>query len=301
MQSSVLIEFRSLEVIDMANAAELTEQFATLRERVDGNIKFFWKVIAFGFVWLGAITYLLVQTKQAVDQLPLQISANLVRKAKREATSGRLQQAVTAIQTASAMLQSAQDQNLRPNPKFFERQVEELSSISQTPTLLSTANEFRFVLATYRSHLNPTPPIPKKQSEFKSPSDINLGTTYPIYGTVNLGKNTHLSASIPLEVALDGSVQKPKSQNIITVPSHSLEDNNVTVDGIILIGATQTLSGIEWENVIFVNMHIIYDSGSIKLKNVRFVNCTFDLPNNQDGKRLADYAALNQAEDFRIG
>lgn len=47
----------------MANAA----QFAALEERVSNHIKFFWVVVAFGFVWLGAITAFLVQINSTVS------------------------------------------------------------------------------------------------------------------------------------------------------------------------------------------------------------------------------------------
>ena len=56
-----------------------------LDERVTNHIKFFWVVVAFGFLWLGALTTLLIQTKSAVSgialsqaNVPAQIVASLL-------------------------------------------------------------------------------------------------------------------------------------------------------------------------------------------------------------------------------
>jgi hypothetical protein len=41
-------------------------------------------------------------------------------------------------------------------------------------------------------------------------------------------------------------------------------------------------------------MHISYKGGLLKLEGVRFVNCTFDLPPDPRGAKLAQYVALNE-------
>jgi hypothetical protein len=42
---------------------------ATLDERVKNHIRFFWTAVAFGFLWLAALTGLLVHTSQSVDRV----------------------------------------------------------------------------------------------------------------------------------------------------------------------------------------------------------------------------------------
>lgn len=273
---------------------------AALEERVNNNIKFFWVVVAFGFAWLGGITFLLIQTKATVDRLPLQISESLVAKAKREALNGRQAQALNAIQAATAMVATAQDQNLRAEPKFFEQQIKVLSSIPENQELLPQLSGFRFALASYRSHINPLPKLPQETGAFQSPSDISPGKIYDLGGPLFMRKNVSLVGPNPSLVAIDGT-RVPKDQFLLVAPSRSMEDNNITVRGVSLIGGNLMLDGVNWDNVTFIRMHISYESGSMKLKNVRFVDCTFDLPSNQDGSKIADYAALNATGEFRIG
>jgi hypothetical protein len=91
--------------------------------------------------------------------------------------------------------------------------------------------------------------------------------------------------------AVDNSAMQP-GQEIIAVATRSLDRDPVIIKGPILIGATQTLDYINWEDVTFVNTHIRYKGGPVRLRNVRFVNCTFDFPNNDIGAKMAEYAAL---------
>jgi hypothetical protein len=54
------------------------------------------------------------------------------------------------------------------------------------------------------------------------------------------------------------------------------------------VGGEVTLDGSYYVNTIFENMKIIYHGGPIRLENVTFVNCTFDLSQpNPEAMRLA--------------
>jgi hypothetical protein len=53
----------------LATAAELTTIVATLDERVKNHIPFFWTAVAFGFLWLAALTGLVIHTSQSVDRV----------------------------------------------------------------------------------------------------------------------------------------------------------------------------------------------------------------------------------------
>jgi hypothetical protein len=60
-------------------------------------------------------------------------------------------------------------------------------------------------------------------------------------------------------------------------------------------GGTQPLDGMNWVNVLFIDAHIVYNGGPVTLHNVRFVNCTFSVPDSIRGDSLLDAAILNQA------
>jgi len=60
-------------------------------------------------------------------------------------------------------------------------------------------------------------------------------------------------------------------------------------------GGTQKLDGISWANVIFENMHIVYKGGPVQLRNVRFVNCTFDVSESPRGDQFLNVAILGES------
>lgn len=70
-------------------------------------------------------------------------------------------------------------------------------------------------------------------------------------------------------------------------PSHLIA--NITV-----IGCPQSLDGFTWQNVVFVNSRISYRGGPVILDKVTFVNCSFQIEQNEEGTRLLQYAALDQ-------
>jgi hypothetical protein len=55
--------------LELATAAELTTIVARLDERVKNHIRFFWTAVAFGFLWLAALTGLVIHTSQSVDRV----------------------------------------------------------------------------------------------------------------------------------------------------------------------------------------------------------------------------------------
>lgn len=67
------------------------------------------------------------------------------------------------------------------------------------------------------------------------------------------------------------------------------------IKGIVAVTASQTLDDIEWEDVVLVDSHVSYHGGALALKNVRFVNCTFDVTTDR-GRQVLNYAMTNQPE-----
>jgi hypothetical protein len=68
----------------------------------------------------------------------------------------------------------------------------------------------------------------------------------------------------------------------------------LTVDGVTISNCPQSLDGITWKNIVFVNSRIRYEGGPLALENVTFVNCTFQTTQNNEGIKLLRYAALDK-------
>jgi len=71
----------------------------------------------------------------------------------------------------------------------------------------------------------------------------------------------------------------------------TLAENNV-IQRAVIKGGIQTLDGIHWRDVVFIGTHVRYDGGEVELKNVQFVDCTFDFPYSERAIRVTDYAIL---------
>jgi hypothetical protein len=56
----------------------------------------------------------------------------------------------------------------------------------------------------------------------------------------------------------------------------------------------QLLDNVGWVDWVFVNTHIEYRGGPLLLKNVKFVNCTFEVGVQQPAYRFLQYVALDQ-------
>jgi hypothetical protein len=67
--SSIPHDLKYDSELELATAAELTTIVATLDERVKNHIRFFWTAVAFGFLWLAALTGLVIHTSQSVDRV----------------------------------------------------------------------------------------------------------------------------------------------------------------------------------------------------------------------------------------
>jgi len=69
--------------------------------------------------------------------------------------------------------------------------------------------------------------------------------------------------------------------NIVLVPSPDGKlPDHILVKKSMLRGAAQILDDIYWDNITFVRTHISYKGGRVFLRNVRFVECTFNVVND---------------------
>jgi hypothetical protein len=86
----------------------------------------------------------------------------------------------------------------------------------------------------------------------------------------------------------------PETAEIILPPVTRLLADDVRVEGLTFEGASQTLDGIHWKDVTFINTRLRYEGGQVSLRNVRFVRCTFGFSADERGARLASAIALGQ-------
>ncbi len=66
-----------------------------------------------------------------------------------------------------------------------------------------------------------------------------------------------------------------------------------SVHNTLIIAQSQKLDGFDWENVVFLNVHVRYEGGAVRLKHVSFVHCTFEGPPIK-GEPLLNYALSGQ-------
>jgi hypothetical protein len=159
-------------------------------------------------------------------------------------------------------------------------------------------------LAAYRSALNPQPPIPQQRKTFDSTSVTLSGFTYGQFAHSVKLRGCEVVACTGFSVLLDGvaidATGMPLGEDLFVAPTNSVEKNKDLIHGGILIGSSQTLDGIEWQNVTFIGTKIKYTGGSTKLENVTFVNCIFDVLPSTNGIRLANYAALDNRQALAL-
>lgn len=193
--------------------------------------------------------------------------------------------AARAIQAATSLISSLKDKRRSSSPEFFESAIQEIYLLhsSKHPDLQAAVFTAQKQLAEYRSALNPIPQL--DAIHFKT---MDHAFFFP------------LSARPSVIEGGAFDVRQVKGNAVHLEFPGKISTDDLVVNGSVFLGGIQSLDGIRWHNVTFINMHIAYGGGEVELHNVNFINCTFDLPNNGNGSRLSNYAAL-KAEDLRIG
>jgi hypothetical protein len=86
----------------------------------------------------------------------------------------------------------------------------------------------------------------------------------------------------------------PLRSEILEPPTSRLFTDNVHVQDISIVGATQTLDGIHWKNVTFIGTRLRYEGGELDLNNVHFIHCLFGFEANDRGGRIATAIARGE-------
>jgi hypothetical protein len=86
----------------------------------------------------------------------------------------------------------------------------------------------------------------------------------------------------------------PLRSEILEPPMSRLFTDNVHVEDLTIVGATQTLDGIHWKNVTFIGTRLRYEGGELDLNNVHFIHCLFGFEANERGARVATAIARGE-------
>lgn len=212
------------------------------------------------------------------------------------ATSADVRVAPKILNTAESLVTALKNEKRPASPEFFQSEIDFLNNpkIAKSGPIADDFQRVRIVLAEYRSSLQTKPEFPK---EFQ-----NIPTGSPALPNIS-GRAMYLvSRGLPLPTGInlvsDGAVLNgggiPAGNNLLNVVANPMNPKTSSVTGLILIAPQQILDRIEWNNVTFVNTHIVYAGGPLKLKNVHFVNCTFETPSTDRGIMLLNYATLGK-------
>lgn len=209
--------------------------------------------------------------------------------ATQNVAAGQIGQAEVSVDRAEIVVTSQRLQSGTARPEFFAPAVASLDRVlAKRPddTRLSEhVTLARISLAEFRSSLASDPPQPAdaKRVSIGVPRELAAGST--------LDPAT-LGARI-----LDASLM-PGTAEILLPPSSRAFADGIVVQNLVLQGAAQTLDGIHWRDVTFVDTRLRYEGRELDLQNVHFVRCRFGFTigdANARSARLADAIALGQA------
>ena len=227
-----------------------------------------------------------------------------LNSAVQEAKAGQKDNANSHIQQATDILQNLSDDHAPAPNSFFESAITTLNQLRSTNIDQANVHQASVKLAEYRSALNPAPPLPKRTGEPPNNSTIVAVRFTPTMITFSDSVILPTPAK-PLTLdgygaALDGR-QLPPNKEFLIPSTRSLDTNPFIVKGLIILSGTQSLDYITWQDVTFINTRIKYAGGPTRLVNVRFVNCTFDLPTNDFGAQIAEYVTLEPKQEIKVG
>lgn len=201
---------------------------------------------------------------------------------ERAAGSGNLSAAEIDVDRAESFITIAGLEHRAAPPDFFGSASAQLDRVAEQNAgdqhLFEHVTSARIELAGLRS-AQETPP------------------SEPVSGSFLLEAPRDLAANQTLDPATQrgryvDATQLPEFSEILVPPaSRSLADN-IRVEDLTLVGAAQTLDGIRWRNVTFIETRLRYEGGGLSLENVRFVRCRFGLPSDERGARIAGAVAL---------
>lgn len=245
----------------------------------------------------GEKTRTMVDEALTISQNAAASSAELLGNMKGYLDHGDKVRASEVAYNAHELLMAAKENKSPVPPGYFASTVALLNNLPAVSDaeISSRLLSARVALAEYHSALQEGPEMPNKEVAMKVASGSSVATQEMSGGAVY-----HVSSQLKLAPKTDwqapGAVVNgsavPSGTDLLQTASVSMAKNSDSISGLTLDGVTQTLDGIEWKDVTFVNSRIRYRGGDLKLDNVHFVHCTFEVPSSTRGAQLADYATL---------
>jgi hypothetical protein len=206
--------------------------------------------------------------------------------ATQDASAGNISQAEVAVDRAETVITAQRLESGSAPAEFFAPALTALDGVlakhSDDARLTEHVTLTRISLAEFRSSLAAELPEPAeaKRASIGVPREVAAGAT--------------LDPASAGAGILDATLM-PSTAEILLPPSSRAFADNVRVENLILQGAAQTLDGIHWRNVGFLDTRLRYEGGELDLQNVRFVRCRFGFTTDERGARLANAIALGQS------
>ncbi len=253
----------------------------------------------------GEKTRTMVDEALTISQNAAASSAELLGNVKGYLDSGDKVRAAEVAYNAHELLMTAKENKSPVPPGYFASTIALLNNMPNTTDtdISSRLLSARVALAEYHSALQAGPELPNKEVTLKVRSGESFAAEAMSPGTVyRVDSQLTLPAKMDWQApgaVVDGSAIA-SGTDLLSTPGGSLAQNANSVSGLTLSGVTQTLDGVEWKDVTFVNSRVRYHGGDLKLENVHFVHCTFEVPVNTRGAQLADYATLENGA-LKIG
>jgi hypothetical protein len=227
--------------------------------------------------------------KKAVETLsdnqPKETQKTIERLLRAARQEQRPDVASRILNTATSLVAVLRKERETASPDFFDVSIKALNGVTSKAT--EAAFSARLAFANYRSSL-------EKQPTQIAPPRIVSG---PLTESILRG----LPALTTFEFTRMLAGTEMFGVAGIPARQRTFSNTNVLFDTVnfwTLNGASQTLDGIHWHNVSFIGAHIIYLGGDLDLQNVRFIDCTFEVPARQEptprSQQFVDYAALRQ-------
>lgn len=236
------------------------------------------------------------------------------RDAVADSTANSLDNAEMAVDRGAEILTEARARVLTAPPDFFDLAIRTLDQVVQShpdnDRLVEHTVLARVELAQMRtmvpvpstSDATPpgSPPAGSVQEKIAAEEQLlpnvqaGASKTIRIYSPISIPANSTYDTVRARGSVIDATLMAGDAE-ILLPPASRINTDGVRVLDLTLKGASQTLDGVYWENVTFVGTRLRYDGGEVSLHNVRFINCTFGMPSDERGSRLATAIALGQS------
>lgn len=165
------------------------------------------------------------------------------------------------IEKAVQIAKQAKAQNVHVSPSVITQVGQKILNSATLPHLQQTAVEAANQFASYRSSLVSLP--------------LNVVHINTLTATPTDPKGPPISIDVGCAKATNGA--EAKSGAIFGFAGFTVGNCSDLVICPTKPGVLQ-LDSVDSKNVTFVNGTLIYNGGNLKLDNVRFVNCTFQIP-----------------------